>query len=65
MKKEVPIYQKQNLTIEEAAVYSNIGEHRILSLLKEPGCDFVLYVGSKRLVKRKLFDKFIESAKYV
>lgn len=65
MKKEVPIYQKQNLTIEEAAAYSNIGEHRILALLKEPGCNFVLQVGSKRLVKRQLFDKFIESAKYV
>lgn len=24
----VPIFQKQNLTIEEAAVYSNIGQHK-------------------------------------
>ncbi len=65
MKKEVPIYQKQNLTIEEAAAYSSIGENRITALLKEPDCNFVLYVGNKRLVKRQLFDKFIESAKYL
>lgn len=25
----VPIFQKQNLTIEEAAVYSNIGQHKL------------------------------------
>lgn len=65
MRKEVPIYQKQNLTIEEAAAYSSIGEGRILALLKDPNCNFVLHVGSKRLVKRQLFDKFIESAKYL
>ena len=26
---EIPIYQKQNLTIEEAAVYSNIGQGKL------------------------------------
>ena len=29
MRKEVPIWQKANLTIEEAAAYSGIGENRI------------------------------------
>lgn len=28
----VPIFQKQNLTIEEAAVYSNIGQHKLREL---------------------------------
>ena len=30
-------------------------------LIKEPTCNFVLYVGNKRLIKRKLFDEFIEN----
>ena len=55
----VPIYEKVALTIEEAAEYSNIGQNRINSLLKEPRCPFVLYVGTKKLVKRKEFEKFI------
>lgn len=59
-KEQVPIYQKQNLTIEEAAEYSNIGINRLSILMKRPDCDFVLYVGNKRLIKRKLFDNFIE-----
>lgn len=60
MKEKVPIYQKQNLTLEEAAEYSNIGINRLTMLIKEPTCNFVLYVGNKRLIKRKLFDEFIE-----
>ena len=62
MKKEqVPIYYKQNLTLEEAAEYSNIGINRLTMLIKQPSCNFVLHVGNKRLIKRELFDKFIAS----
>lgn len=56
----VPIYQKQNLTIQEAAAYSNIGINRLDMLIKEPNCNFVLRVGNKRLIKRKKFDEFID-----
>mgnify|MGYP003192205019 CR=1 FL=1 len=56
-KQYVAICEKVALTIEEAAEYSNIGQNRISSLLKEPRCPFVLYVGTKKLVKRKEFHK--------
>ena len=49
---EVPIYQKQNLTIEEAAVYSNIGRNKLRQLTDD----------EKWLIKRKQFDEFIEKA---
>ena len=57
---EIPIYQKQNLTIEEAAVYSNIGRNKLREITDDEKCLFVLWVGGKRLIKRKLFDEFIE-----
>ena len=56
---KVPIWQKATLTIKEAAEYSNIGINRIDELLKMPTCDFVLYVGKKKLVKRKEFERFL------
>ncbi len=34
MKEKVPIYQKQNLTLEEAAEYSKIGINRLTMLIK-------------------------------
>lgn len=63
MKCEVPIWEKSCLTLEEAAAYSGIGINRIRKLTDEPKCNFVLRVGgSKRLIKRKLFDDFINQA---
>lgn len=55
----VPIQEKVTLTIREAAEYSNIGINKLESLLRSPRCPFVLYVGKKKLVKRKEFEKFI------
>ncbi len=58
-KNAVPIYEKYALTIEEAAAYSSIGQNKINELLKDPRCTFVLWVGRKKLVKRKAFEDFI------
>ncbi|PWM50765.1 MAG: transposase [Clostridiales bacterium] len=60
--KEVPIWEKSNLTLEEAAAYSGIGINKLRTLSDEEDCNFVLWVGSKRLIKRRAFDRFIESA---
>lgn len=60
--KEVPIWEKAALTLEEAAQYSNIGVNRLRAILAAPNCNFVLYVGNRRLVKRKAFEKFLDAA---
>ena len=59
--KFLPIDRKMLLSIREAAEYSNIGINKIDEMLKQPNCPFVLYVGTKKLVKRKAFEEFIES----
>lgn len=48
----VPIHLKMTLTTKEAAEYSNIGINKIDSMLRTPNCPFVLFVGTKKLVKR-------------
>ena len=58
----VPIHLKTTLSIREAAAYSNIGINKIDSLLRTPNCPFVLYVGSKKLVKRKEFEDFLRKS---
>ena len=50
---------KMAMTIKEAAEYSSIGINKIESMLRAPNCSFVLYVGTKKLVKRKEFEEFI------
>lgn len=56
----LPIDWKMLLSIREAAAYSNIGINKIDELLKQPNCPFVLFVGTKKLVKRKAFETYIE-----
>ena len=56
----LPIDRKMLLSIREAAEYSNIGINKIDELLKQPNCPFVLFVGTKKLVKRKAFEAYIE-----
>ena len=58
----VPIHLKVTLTVKEAAEYSNIGLNKIDSLLRTPRCPFVLFVGTKKLVKRREFEQFISTA---
>ena len=60
MDEKVPIHLKMNLTIKEAAEYSNIGINKIDAMLKSPNCPFVLYIGTKKLVKRKAFEDCID-----
>ncbi|MDY3850855.1 MAG: excisionase [Bullifex sp.] len=55
---EVPIWEKSNLTLEEAAAYSGIGRNKLRELTNERNCRFVLWNGNKRLIKRRELDKF-------
>ena len=57
-KKEVPIWEKSNLTLEEAALYSGIGINKLRKITEQKKCDFVLWNGSKRLIKRRELDKY-------
>lgn len=56
---QVPIWEKAALTLEEAAAYSGIGQNKIREISNDDNCKFVLWVGNKRLIKRKQFDTYI------
>ncbi len=57
----VPLWERTTLTIEEAAEYSGIGRNKLRQLTDERNCNFVLWNGSKRLIKRKKLDEFLIS----
>ena len=61
IEEKVPINLKVTMTIREAAEYSSIGINKIDNLLKQPNCPFVLFVGSRKLVKRKEFEEYIHN----
>ena len=62
---EVPIWEKANLTITEAAAYFGIGQNKLSELTKMRNCSFVLYIGNRRLIKRKQFEAFLEKQTFL
>ena len=52
--------KRSNLTLEEAAAYSGIGINKLRTLSDGEHCQFVLWVGSKRLIKRRKLDEYTE-----
>lgn len=59
---ECPIWEKANLTLEEAAAYFGIGINKLREMSNDRNCRFVLFVGTKRLIKRKVLERYLEEA---
>ncbi len=59
---QCPIAEKSNLTLEEAAAYFNIGVNKLREMTNSDDCKYVLFVGNKRLIKRKPFESYLLGA---
>ncbi len=58
----VPVWQKASLSLDEATAYSGIGRNKLIELSDDPNCTFILWVGRKRLFKRKKLEEFIDKS---
>jgi len=59
---DVPIWEKYTLTIEEASKYFRIGENKLRKLAEEnPGASWVMMNGNRIQIKRKQFEKIIDT----
>ena len=59
-KTELPVWQKVNLTIQEAASLFNIGEKRLRALAKGSN-EYTILVGRKTLIRREQFKRWLET----
>ena len=59
---DVPIWEKYTLTIEEAAKYFRIGEKKLRKLAEEnPDANWLIMNGNRIQIKRRQFEKVIDS----
>ena len=58
---DVRISEKPTLSVFEAAAYTGIGTQKLVNMAENPGCRFVLYVGQRRMFKRKLLEEYLET----
>lgn len=62
---EVPVWERFTITIEEASQYFGIGTSKLRELSNEDNCPFVLWVGSKRLIKRRKLEEYLTELKSI
>ena len=61
-KKQIPVWEKDLLTIDEANAYSGIGRNKLLELTERRGCKFAVWDGRTRLIRREKLDELIDKA---
>lgn len=62
MERDVPLWERYTLTIEEAAAYFRIGENKLRRLADTvPSPDWVVMNGNRIQIKRKLFERMLDS----
>lgn len=59
---KIPVWQKAMLTLEEAASYTGIGVNKLRELSNSEDCNFVLWNGSKRLLKREKLEAYLNNS---
>lgn len=63
--RELPIWEKKCLTIDEAAEYSGVGRTLLRKLVAQRNCPFVLMSGNQYFIVREKFDTYINSVKHL
>ena len=58
----IPVWERVTLTVQEAVDYTGIGRDKLYEITERDDCDFVLWVGNRRLLKRRKLEEYIEKA---
>ena len=62
----IPVWKRYALTITEAAAYYHIGENKLRMIADEhPEADFIIMNGNRILIKRQMFEKYLDHATVV
>jgi len=60
--KDIPVWHKKLLTLEEASKVYNIGVNKLREISNAKNCDYVLFSGNRRLIKVPAFERFLAGA---
>ena len=58
----IPVWEKSLLTLNEASAYTGLGINRLRRIANSNQNELVVWVGSKRMFKRRKLDEYLEKA---
>jgi hypothetical protein len=59
--KNIPLENKPLLTLNEASHFTEISREKLMEITNSKDCPFVLWVGNRRFIKRRIFNEFIKT----
>lgn len=63
---EIPYWEKYMLTLREATEYFHIGEKKMRQIVDENmDANFLLTSGNRVMIKRKLFEEYLNAASVI
>ena len=63
---EIPYWEKYMLTLREAAEYFHIGEKKMRQIVNDNmDAKFLLENGNRVMIKRKLFEEYLNNASVI
>ena len=63
---EIPYWEKYMLTLRKAAEYFHIGEKKMRQIVDENmGATFLLENGNRVMIKRRLFEEYLNQASVI
>ena len=63
---EIPDWEKYMLTLREAAEYFHIGEKKMRQIVDDNlDANFLLESGNRIMIKRKLFEEYLDKASVI
>lgn len=58
---QIPWWNKYTLSVQEAAEYFGFSDKKVRKIIEEhEDADFILWIGTRPRIKRKLFEQFID-----
>ena len=53
---DIPLWLKPVLSVTETSIYTGISANKIYEMSESEDCPFVIWIGSRRVIKRKSFE---------
>ena len=57
---DIPVWERTLLTLNEASAYTGLGINRLRRIANSNETELVVWVGSKRMFKRRKLDEYLE-----
>lgn len=58
----IPIWERALITVEEGTALTGIGYLKLRAMSNEPGCEYVVWIGASKMLKRRKLEEYLENS---